>query len=133
MNLRPPLPACRTALAVALLCVAAGWPAAARAACLDESAVENTEPATPAAPADPTDPRRTLQAMVREALERSQQVGASRLLAQAALDDGRETAAAQRIQASMSLGAGPGGTQSLAGSETSALQLRSAIRQASSH
>jgi outer membrane protein TolC len=127
MTLRPPKTVCRNTIAVALLCATANWPAAARSACLDENAVESAEPTTTAEAKPATDPRHTLQGMVRDALERSQQVGASRLLAQAALDDVQETAAAKRIQASMSLGAGPGGTQSLAGSETSALQLRSAI------
>ncbi len=126
MTLCPPLPGCRHAVAVALLCLAFGWPTMVQAACLDENAIDGADIAA-AEHKLPIDPRRTLQDMVRDALERSQQLGASRLLAQAALDDVEATAAASRIHASMNLGAGPGGSRSLAGSETSALQLRSGI------
>ncbi|MBL8289145.1 MAG: TolC family protein, partial [Rubrivivax sp.] len=64
---------------------------------------------------------------VREAIARSHQVGAARLLADAAEDDVRETRAAKSIQASVGGGVGPGGSQSLAGSETSAVQLRGSV------
>jgi outer membrane protein TolC len=68
-----------------------------------------------------------LQALVRDALARSHQVGAAKLLADAAEDDVREVRAAKGVQASIGGGLGPGGSQSLAGSETSALQVRGTL------
>jgi adhesin transport system outer membrane protein len=109
------------------------WPPCAHpqanAACLDEDSLQPgwAEPATTTAATAPTDPRTTLQSLVRDALERSHAVGAANTLAAAALDDVEEAAAAKRIQASLSTGLGPGGSRSLAGSETSTLQLRASI------
>jgi adhesin transport system outer membrane protein len=102
--------------------------APAAAACLDEESFQPglPEPAT-VATAAPIDPRATLQGLVRDALERSHAVGAARTLAAAALDDIEEAAAAKRVQASLSTGLGPGGSRSLAGSETSTMQLRASI------
>jgi outer membrane protein TolC len=121
-----------------VLLAATLWPAAAAAQgrCIDEDAVE--APATAAAnaasaanaanaPTAAADPRGNLQALVRDALARSHQVGAARLLAEAAEDDLRETRAAKGVQASLGAGAGPGGSQSLAGTETSALQWRGSL------
>ena len=112
-------------MAAAVLALAA--PAAAR--CVDEQTYESAPEADTASPAaaSAADPRGALQTMVREALARSHAIGAVGLQAAAALDDIEEAAAAQRIQASMSAGLGPGGSQSLAGTETSALQLRGSI------
>ena len=111
------------ALSLALVLVS---PVAAR--CVDEN---DTEPppdagATGATQA-PIDPRNTLQTLVRDALSRSLGVGAAELAAQAALDDIQETIASKKLQASANAGFGPGGTQSLAGSEISPLQLRGSV------
>ena len=73
------------------------------------------------------DPRGNLQSLVREAIARSHQVGAARTLADAAEDDIRETRASKGLQASIGGGLGPGGSQSLAGTETSALQVRGSV------
>jgi outer membrane protein TolC len=106
-----------------LACLLALLPPARTAAadpCPDDDALE----APAATTAQTQQARATLQGLVREALERSHQIGAARLLAQAAEDDVREVRAAREIQASANAGAGPGGSESLAGSETSSLQLR---------
>ena len=68
-----------------------------------------------------------MQNIVREALARSQGVGAAELNAQAALDDIQETIAAKKLQASATAGFGPGGTSSLAGTEVSPFQLRGSV------
>lgn len=101
-------------------------PAAAR--CVDEQTLpESATPAAEAGAAAP-DPRATLQALVREALERSHQIGATKLLAEAAIDDVGETRAGNALQASMGLGVGSEATQSsLVGNETSVLQARASI------
>ncbi len=120
------------ALAAALLC-AALMPAAAR--CVDEDRLEGSEPAASpdtqasaaAGGAARADPRATLQSLVHDALERSHQVGAAQFIAQAAIDDIAETRAAKAVQASVGAGIGPGGSQNLAGSETSAMQLRASL------
>jgi outer membrane protein TolC len=119
---RTPAACAAAALALAaLLCS----PAAAR--CIDETLAESsTEPADAAHPAS-ADPRQTLRGLVRDALERSHQVGAAALLATAAQSDIDETRAGKQVQASLSAGVGPGGSQSLAGTETSALQLRGSL------
>ena len=115
-------PAVCGAILMASLC------APAVAACVDEDSFQPglAEPAAVTAAA-PADPRATLQTLVREALDRSHAVGAARTLAEAALDDVAEATAAKRVQASLSTGLGPGGSRSLAGTETSALQLRASI------
>jgi len=121
------LAAARPLLVAALLAAYAPW-AAARTACVDEDRADAPAPAAAAsAPAARPDPRGTLQSMVREALARSHQVGAARMLADAAEDDIREARAAKGVQASVGGGLGPGGSQSLAGSETSAMQLRGSV------
>ena len=135
MSARPAGPA---SLPVASSCWAAGLalaaalagPAAAR--CVDE---DNPEPqAEASAPADASgtltaaaDPRGAMQGLVRDALARSAGVSAAELTAQAALDDIQETVAAKRLQASANAGIGPGGSQSLAGTEISPLQLRGSV------
>jgi outer membrane protein TolC len=106
--------------------IAAALAAPVAARCVDEDGVEPPSEVTTAAAAS-ADPRATLQTLVHDALERSHQVGASKLVAEAALDDIAEARAAKRVQASVGAGIGPGGSQSLAGSETSAMQLRGSL------
>ena len=114
-----------TLIGVALAALLAA-PAGAR--CVDETRIESSaEPAQPGDVAPPPDPRGTLQMLVHDALERSHQVGAARLVAEAALDDIAETRAGKGVQASFGAGLGPGGTQSLAGTETSTMQVRASI------
>ena len=130
----------RAACAASLLAAGLALPCAgAWARCIDEEAGDApgvnapAGPAAPAAPASsaaapaPADPRGSLQTLVRDALTRSHQVGAARLLADAAEDDIREQRAAKAVQASVGGGFGPGGSQSLAGSETSAMQVRGSL------
>lgn len=133
--LRSPSALARLAVAAFAACIAAG----AWASCIDEdaaaaapataasAAASSTTAATPPTPSALTLARGQLQALVREAVARSHQVGAARLLAEAAEDDIRETRAAKALQASAGGGVGPGGSQSLAGSETSAVQLRGSL------
>jgi outer membrane protein TolC len=110
----------RLLLLAALAAAAFAPPAAAR--CLDEDRFDAANPGALAEAPAPVDPRANLQALVREALARSNAVGASRLLAEAALSDVDETRAAMGIQASLSAAAGPGGARSGGISETSAAQ-----------
>ncbi len=72
-------------------------------------------------------PHATLQALVQEALKRSHQVGAARLNAEAALDDIAEARAGKSLQASVGAGLGPGGSQTLAGSDNTPLQFRASV------
>ncbi|CAD5372465.1 conserved exported hypothetical protein [Rubrivivax sp. A210] len=122
---------CLGAIALAASLALQALPALAR--CVDEDAYDPDAAAVPAAgdvrtvEARPVDPRVNLQTLVRDALERSQQIGAARLSAEAAQEDIEETAAGKQVQASLNAGLGPGGSQSLAGTETSALQLRASI------
>ncbi len=120
------------ALALALGAVAAPAPAPVPSRCVDEDSYDSGAPvdaasAASAATQPPADARSALQALVREALARSHAIGAAGMQAAAALDDVQEAAAAQRIQASLGAGLGPGGSQSLAGTETSSLQLRGSL------
>jgi len=115
-------------LIVALVLLLACYGAAAR--CVDETTAEvlpDTSAPEPGGANVPPDPRGTLQTVVRDALARSKGVGAAELQALATLDDIQETLAAKKLQASASAGFGPGGTQSLAGSEISPLQLRGSV------
>jgi len=73
------------------------------------------------------DPRVTLQSLVREALQRSHAVGASRMLAEAAEFEIEEARAAKALQASLSAGVGPGGTRGNGVNEMSALQVRASL------
>ena len=79
------------------------------------------------APMPHADPRAALQALVREGLTRSHQVGAAQLNAEAALDDIAEARAGKSLQASVGAGLGPGGSQTLAGSENTPLQFRASV------
>lgn len=114
----------------ALLCLAlfATGPAAGR--CLDEESLQaftSSESAPAASSAPATEPRLQLQQMVREALARSNAVGASALLAEAALQDINETRAAQAVQANVGGGFGPGGSKTVGIAETAATQLRASL------
>jgi len=125
----------RHGLALAAALCALGGSAAAR--CVDEESLDpgqaghtadGAAPADPAsAPMAPADPRTVLQTLVRDALERSHAVGAASMMAAAAQSDIEEAAAAQRIQASLTTGLGPGGSKTLAGTETSDMQLRASL------
>ncbi|MCW5632462.1 MAG: TolC family protein [Rubrivivax sp.] len=130
----------RPALVVLALAAAAlPWSAAsAQPRCIDENAAASSSAAAPGPAASTpangeatltaaTRARGTLQTLVRDAIARSHQVGAARLLADAAEDDIRETRASKALQASVGGGFGPGGSQSLAGTETSAMQLRGSV------
>lgn len=73
--------------------------------CIDEDAPDSALPATagtPTVPGDANAPRLTLQAMVQEAIKRSNAVGAAKLLAEAAASEVEETRAARLLQASVS-------------------------------
>jgi outer membrane protein TolC len=119
----PPVPGRRHWLALAVLLLCAALPAAAR--CVDEDAPE--APASTEAPLAPADPRGTLSSMVGEALSRSNAVGASKLLAEAALQDIDEARAAKSIQATLGGGLGPGGSRTAGITENSAAQLRASL------
>jgi outer membrane protein, adhesin transport system len=98
-----------SALAVGL--AVATWASpSALARCVDESAQESNEP-----PADPgvpqPNPRATLQTLVRDAIDRSHQVGAQRLLAEAAQDDVQETRAGKGIVVSAGAGLSSDGSR----------------------
>ncbi len=80
---------------------------AAQARCVDEDQPLSGGQAS-AGPA--VDPRLTLKNLVQDALQRSHAVGASKLLAEAALADIDETRAAKSPTASLGLGLGPGGS-----------------------
>ena len=116
------------ACAVPWLAALATAPAAAR--CLDEESLQaftGSEPATAAPRAAATEPRLQLQQMVREAVARSNAVGAAALLAEAALQDINETRAARAVQANAGGGFGPGGSKTVGIAETSATQLRASL------
>ncbi len=79
-------------------------PVLAQQRCLDDSeTLPGSNAAAEAAPEQPN-PRGTLQTLVRDAIDRSHQVGAQRLLAEAALDDVAETRASKQIVASAGAG-----------------------------
>ncbi|MBL0727349.1 TolC family protein [Piscinibacter sp. HJYY11] len=75
----------------AVLALLAVMPADAN--CIDESAAEARTDATPIEGAGGSDPRENLHNLVREALRRSQAIGAAKLLAEAAAIDVKETRA----------------------------------------
>ncbi len=117
------LPAGAVAL---LLALAAGraWPA-----CVDEDKLPAAAAGAEKAAAAPlADPRGTLRELVRDALTRSHQMGAAKLLAEAALDDIAEVQAGRQIQATVSTGIGPGGTVLPGTVSTQPLQLRGQLQ-----
>jgi outer membrane protein TolC len=136
--------AARVLLALALLAAAAAdaqrtaprAPAAPVAAptppaptrCLDDAASEPlTAPEETDAAAAAPDPRAVLHGLVRDALARSHQVGAARLLAEAAQDDTEQQRAAAGLQASLELGAGPGGRRDELGTRHATGEGRAAL------
>lgn len=77
------------------------WPVQAR--CIDEKRQEEPVELTRGLMADDANaPRLSLQSMVREAIRRSNSIGAAKLLAEAAASDVEESKAAGKIQASLS-------------------------------
>lgn len=100
---------------------------AAQAACVDEESEARlpAEPSTAAASADT--PRLNLQAMVQEALRRSQTVGAAALLAQAAQSDLSEVRASGLPQASLSASLSHTGSQSGTAPTSSGVQSRASL------
>jgi outer membrane protein TolC len=118
------------AVHVAMAALLGLWSLDALARCVDEQEALPVAPLADAAATAaslPADPRDALAAVVRDTLARSHGIGAARIAADAALDDVLEAAASRQLQASVSGGLGPGGSQSLAGTETSALQLRGSV------
>jgi adhesin transport system outer membrane protein len=108
------------------LVVTALFMTTAAARCVDEDQpVPRGE--TPANVPPPPEPRTVLQGLVRDALVRSQAVGASRLLAEAALQDVEEARAGKSLQASMTAELGPAVVQSAGVTTTSALQARGTV------
>ncbi len=123
------MPALRSFLSICLAAVALhGLPAHAQTRCIDEARVEGAG-AAPDEPAvhETVDPRATLQGLVRDALDRSHAVGASRLLAEAAASDIEETRAGLKPVASLSAGVGPGGVLQQGVNDAAALQLRANV------
>ena len=94
----------------------------AAAGCIDEDKTEAAGGAGAQVQA-PADPRLQLQTLVRDALDRSQAVGATKLLAEAALQDIEEARAAKALQAGFSGTLGPAATQSGSTTDTSAMQV----------
>ena len=104
----------------------AGVGGLASAACIDEDkpiAVLMVEPGTPL----PPEPRVALVNMVRDALGRSRAVGATQLLAEAALNDIDEARAAKALQASVGGEVGPSVSQSVGITSSSSLHVRGSI------
>ncbi len=95
-----------------------------QARCIDEGRLEGSAAAPDEPSATRVDPRATLQGLVRDALDRSHAVGASRLLAEASVSDVDEVRAGRLPQASLSAGAGPGGNLQSGIRDTALLQLR---------
>jgi outer membrane protein TolC len=113
-------------LPLALLCAALAGPAAGR--CVDEDAPEVAIPEAPkSTPMAPVEPRSALAGLVKDTLERSHAVGATRLLAEAAIQDIDEARAARGVQASVGAGLGPGGSRDRGITESAALQLRANV------
>ncbi len=96
---------------------------AAQARCVDEDRPESLS-GTVADAGPAIDPRQTLKQMVQEALQRSHALGASKLLAEAALSDVEETRAGKSLQANLGLGLGPGGARENGVRQDQALQSR---------
>ncbi len=101
----PSLPSSRTRrCTAALVLLLFALPAQAQR-CVDEDAPDVALPATAgtpgAAPSDANAPRLTLQAMVQEAIRRSNAVGAAKLLAEAAASEVEEARAARLVQATV--------------------------------
>jgi len=110
----------------AAVALALGTVPALAARCVDEENFE-TAPASDGSSAAAPDPRGQLAEMVREALNRSQAIGAAQLVAEAALQDVAEARAAKAIQASIGGTVGPNASQSAGITETAAVQARATL------
>ena len=103
--------------------------AQAQLRCLDEDSPSAAAPASDVKPAAvEAPPRERLAAMVRAAIERSHAVGASTLLAEAALSDVEETRAGREVQSSMTLGIGPEGERTGGVSSGSSLRVSGSMQ-----
>jgi adhesin transport system outer membrane protein len=90
------------ACVLGLLCALGGSPALANSRCINEEAFDpGREAAAAAGGAAGTSPRQAVAGLVRDALLRSNAVGAARLLVDAAEQDISEAAAAKRPQAAL--------------------------------
>jgi len=78
--------------------------------CVDEAAIERNGGRADGEPMQPEDPRLQLQTLVRDAVTRSQAVGAARLLAEAAVDDVAEVNAQRKPTVSLNGGVNAGST-----------------------
>jgi outer membrane protein TolC len=88
--------------APSLLALACALPAVANTGCIDENSIELHEGHAATAPAAPSmSPREQLHAMVHAAIERSNAVGAARLLEEAAKDDIEEARAEGKPQVNL--------------------------------
>ncbi|MBL8360269.1 MAG: TolC family protein [Rubrivivax sp.] len=116
---RPPC----AALSLILLALCGAMPAHAR--CADDDAKPAATAESPAAP--PVEPRLVLQGLVRESLARSQAVGATRLLAEAATLDVEEARALQSLRAGLNLELGPAAMQSGSVTTRSPMLARSSL------
>jgi len=129
----PMLP--RSSISASLLaCLAAFWlalagqGAMASGRCIDEERHEGSGAVAEASSSNaPADPKGNLRGLVRDALDRSNAVGASRLLAEAASLDVVETRTAKLPQVALSAGVGPGGSGQQGNSEIAAAQLRATL------
>ncbi|WP_284620127.1 TolC family protein [Aquabacterium humicola] len=99
--------------AVVLLAAAVG--AAAQSTCPDDAPL-------PSGSVPPEQARTALRTLVRQAIEQSPQAGATRLLAEAALDDTAEARAAKSPQASLNASIGPSVERVRSKNETNAAQ-----------
>ena len=117
----------RTHLCLSLgLCLGLALSLPVFAACVDEDEVTPAADVTTIA-LPPPEPRLVLQGLVRDALARSQAVGAARLLAEAALLDIDEARAAKALHAGFSADLGPSATQSGSTTSSSALHARGTL------
>ena len=117
----------RTHLCLSLgLCLGLALSSPVFAACVDEDEVTPAADVTTSA-LPPPEPRLVLQGLVRDALARSQAVGAARLLAEAALLDIDEARAAKALHAGFSADLGPSATQSGSTTSSSALHARGTL------
>ena len=137
MTLTPPAPtsACpapgrcnRARHAAVVLGLLAGLQGGCWAACLDEVRPEPAAGAAPAAgPQAASNPRGQLQTLVHEALNRSNGIGAARLLAEAAEQDVDEARASKKPMASLNALISPELNTGTAGAPRSNLQVRGGV------
>ncbi|MED5619783.1 TolC family protein [Ideonella sp. BN130291] len=109
---------------VPMLALACVLPAAA-SNCIDESAVEFQ--GAESAPVPPAEPRVELQSMVRDAISRSNSVGAAKLLAEAAVSDVQEVKAGALPQVALTGSVGGQGSTAYGVSEGAGGQVRGGL------